>query len=340
MSYIITMYNNKGGVSKTTILFNLGVYLSQELNKKVLFIDCDPQCNLTELFFASSDLLDQPGAELPGTSIYQALLPRFKEEIRRIDVSCLDLCSSTLYNSLELFRGDFELGAAEADFSSAIAWAITEKMHEKQTYLAFFRLFQDLRKEHNYDYILVDMGPNTGSLNRMIFLSCDAFFVPTTPDWFCNQAVLALGDVISNWVRRHALVITTFEPFALETFEGHPKFLGAISHNFKARSRSYVKWQEKIAQTIFDNFIAEGDIPISSYIGEDMPYITNIQDLGTLAPIAQMLGRAIFDVPPEYTMPASLTDTQFYGMAWDYWAKRMKEYKKNIGQIAEVLIHE
>lgn len=73
MCKIVTMYNNKGGVSKTTTLFNLGVFLAQQGNR-VLIVDCDPQCNMTEFFFASYPNVDEPDVELPGTSIYQALL--------------------------------------------------------------------------------------------------------------------------------------------------------------------------------------------------------------------------------------------------------------------------
>jgi len=76
MTKIVTLYNNKGGVSKTTTLFNLAVYLTQN-NKRVLIADCDPQCNVTELFFASMESTDDPSQELPGTSIYEAIRPRF-----------------------------------------------------------------------------------------------------------------------------------------------------------------------------------------------------------------------------------------------------------------------
>ncbi len=43
---IISMFNNKGGVGKTTILWNLGVSLAAA-GQKTLLIDFDPQCNLS-----------------------------------------------------------------------------------------------------------------------------------------------------------------------------------------------------------------------------------------------------------------------------------------------------
>lgn len=46
------MFNNKGGVGKTTLTFHLGHALA-ELGKRTLIVDLDPQCNLT--IFALSD---------------------------------------------------------------------------------------------------------------------------------------------------------------------------------------------------------------------------------------------------------------------------------------------
>ena len=46
MSYIVSLFNNKGGVGKTTLAFHLSCALA-EMGKRVLMIDMDPQCNLT-----------------------------------------------------------------------------------------------------------------------------------------------------------------------------------------------------------------------------------------------------------------------------------------------------
>jgi chromosome partitioning protein len=43
---IISVFNNKGGVGKSTICWNLAHVLGTK-NKKVLLVDFDPQCNLS-----------------------------------------------------------------------------------------------------------------------------------------------------------------------------------------------------------------------------------------------------------------------------------------------------
>ncbi|MBT2920729.1 ParA family protein, partial [Vibrio anguillarum] len=47
MGKIISLVNEKGGVGKTTMTFNLAYYLSAIEDKKVLVVDLDPQFNLT-----------------------------------------------------------------------------------------------------------------------------------------------------------------------------------------------------------------------------------------------------------------------------------------------------
>lgn len=45
---VVTFFNNKGGVGKTTTIVNLASFLSLERNKKILLVDLDPQSNATQ----------------------------------------------------------------------------------------------------------------------------------------------------------------------------------------------------------------------------------------------------------------------------------------------------
>ena len=65
MSHIITLFNQSGGVGKTTLTMNLG-YALQQLGLKVLLIDLDPQASLTTFMGLEPTEL--------STTLYDALL--------------------------------------------------------------------------------------------------------------------------------------------------------------------------------------------------------------------------------------------------------------------------
>ena len=45
----ISFFNNKGGVGKTTLTCNIAAHFALKYKKRVLVVDCDPQCNATQL---------------------------------------------------------------------------------------------------------------------------------------------------------------------------------------------------------------------------------------------------------------------------------------------------
>lgn len=62
MASVICLFNHKGGVSKTTTTFNLGWMLARH-NKRVMMVDCDPQCNLTGMVLGLEGINDASSIE-------------------------------------------------------------------------------------------------------------------------------------------------------------------------------------------------------------------------------------------------------------------------------------
>lgn len=332
-----TFYNHKGGVSKTTTTFNLAALLASRHGRKVLLIDADPQSNLTENFFAPPS--EEQDEQLPGTSIYEALRPRFEGIAGRVDVSTIELPRHKMYKNLYILRGDWNFSLSERFFSSALALAITESVHEKNTYNVLNNLIQDLISAHQFDHVLIDLGPSSGAITNLALLSCDGYFIPVTPDRFCTQAVEALSKLIKVWIDRHERTISTFPAFGVPTFTGKPVFLGAVIQNFKAyagrTTKPYKYWEEEILRVIQANLISS----VPSRQGADAAaYVSSIKDFGGLAPTAHIVGKAIFDLNKEDTKLASANGEAWAGVALDSWLSRATEYGMEIEKLAAVVL--
>lgn len=337
MTTTLTLYNNKGGVSKTTTLFNIGAFLSKN-GSRVLFIDADSQCNLTELFFANNEsYFDDPNSKLPGCSILEVFRPRLDGAAARIDVESLTIAESDLYKNLYIIRGDIEFSAqAEPYFGNAINQAITTNVNEKNTYVSFRRLVNDLGKSMNLDYILIDLGPSTGAITRLAFLASDKFIVPVTPDRFCFLGINTLPKLIEEWIKHDQIILSTLAPYGIESDYKTPEFCGIINQNFQVHKsqikESYQKWSKKIKQEIKTKLMNSQIIRIRKDLTE--PEICSIENLGQLVPVSQMLGKAIFDLTQEDSALASKNGVQFYGPVWQPWSKKINSYLLEIKKIA------
>lgn len=120
---IITLYNHKGRVSKTTTTYNLARYLKNKGNR-VLAVDADPQCNMTEMLLCDViEKLDEESEktgnikDLPGTSLLKILEPRFNGDVPSVQIDRIQ--NVKIDENLWLIRGDVSLNRLEDAMAEA-----------------------------------------------------------------------------------------------------------------------------------------------------------------------------------------------------------------------------
>lgn len=342
---IITLYNHKGGVSKTTTTFNLSYLLSE--NSKVLVVDADPQCNITELLLSKTiDDIDQKevttGSEhkLPGSSILELLRPRIDGDTAEVNIDGTDIIK--INENLSLLRGDVSLSDIEDSLAEAHIQRFSNKTHEKRTYVALADFLRRLGEKEGFDYILIDVGPSSGALTRACFLACDGFFVPSAPDRFNVQAIGTLSSIVDRWIGEHSQVYGDFVKLGLPISLGKPKFLGVILQNFKVRSGvpkpSYKLWMDRIPNRIEERLLpvmrkySGSNLDMTSGLGRDTAIVTKIKDFESLAPIFQEAGKPLFNLSQDDTRAVN-NGQQWTGKVWTEAQERMEAYKTELSKV-------
>jgi cellulose biosynthesis protein BcsQ len=344
---IVTLYNHKGGVSKTTTTFNLAHLLVTQ-GKKVLLVDADPQCNLTELCLGKllaelDEVAEKTGIiqELPGTNILEALRPRIEGEVAAINVEAINTVN--LVPGLDLIRGSVDLTAIEDDIGEAHTQRFSARTNLMRTYVAIGDMLERLAKTRNYDFVFIDLGPSAGALTRSFFLACDAFFVPVAPDRFNVQAIRTLSRIVARWLEEHAQIRETYQSYSLPVRHGMPIFCGAISQFFKVYKgkpkAGFEVWIKRIPEQITTHLIPvlgkySSPKRVLCPLKPEEFIAAQIPDFGTLAPLMQEVGKSVFSITQGDTAYVTESGIPWAGGTWADAEKRMASYRACLEQLA------
>jgi len=237
----IAIFNQKGGVGKTTTNINLAACLAQ-MGKKVLVIDIDPQGNTTSgLGISKKDL---------KLSTYELLTQE--------SIETRDTIMRTGVENMDIIPANAQLAGAEIELVQIVG---REKILKKA--------IENIRED--YDYIFIDCPPSLGLLTINSLTAVDAVLVPIQCEFYALEGVSQLMSTIEI-VKKNLNPGLSIQGVILSMFDGRTN----LSIQVVEEVKKYFK--EKVYTTVIPRNVRLAEAP--SYgmtIGEYDPKSTGAE---------------------------------------------------------------
>ena len=306
MSKRLVLFNHKGGVSKTTTVYNLGWMLAE--NAKVLVVDADPQCNLSSLLLGDDFeryYIDDATREQNIKDGVSAAFTGRPVPIRPVSCHAPDR-APTLF----LLAGHANL--SEYDAALTFAQTSNNAIATLQNLPgAFNELIRMTEERYEIDYTLIDLNPGLSAINQNLFLNSDLFAIPTNPDPFSIMAIETLKSVLPRWASWKATATDIFSDSAYPLRAGSPQFGGTFIQRFNVRNgRAAKPYRDNITE--IKALVANQLVPALSASELTLPEgvypqnlktnsycLSEIPDFGGLLPKANAAGVPVFALTDE-----------------------------------------
>lgn len=335
----ISFFNNKGGVGKTTLTGNIAAYIALEKNKRVLIIDCDPQCNITQFLLGDDKTIDLywPEKGDKGSTKTKTILDLVAPILSgdsAINHKVRPLRSSTNRFGVDLLPGHPRFSTFEDELSSAWAELPTGKAggFRRTNWLhSYLTAIKD-----DYDLVFIDVSPSLGALNRSVLLSSDHFVAPLGADAFSVLGIRNISRWMSGWIDYYMVGLEQSErlnPGGLNDYEvtTNPAirsgFLGYTLQQYIAKAKAGVKRPTKAYERIISDIPLEIETYLKAF--SSTQYLTthlgDVPNLYSLIPLAQSVNAPIVALGSS----DGLVGSQYSQAA---------NYKKIIGELAEAIL--
>ncbi len=169
MGKVISLINQKGGVGKTTTSINLSASLAL-LNKKILLIDLDPQCNATTGIGLNKGSIEK--------SVYNVL-----NKTATIEEAII----KTKYKNLYVLPANINLAGIDIEL----------EQENDSSVLKSQRLKEHIDKvKDDYDFIIIDCPPALGIITTNALTSSDSVIIPVQCEYFALEGITQLLKAI------------------------------------------------------------------------------------------------------------------------------------------------
>jgi len=300
---VLTFFNNKGGVGKTSLIYHLAWTLADQ-GKSVLIADLDPQANLTAAFLDEDQIEALWNDPKAGSTIYQAVKPLTGVG----DIAHPIL--RTISPNLHLIPGDVELSSFEDTLSTEWPGSMGDNnlFRPMRILSSFWQVMQLGAAQTSADIILVDIGPNLGAINRSVLIATDYVVIPLGADLFSLQGLKNLGPTLRSWkslwnkrVDNWKECIDAKSHSDLRLPEGRMYPIGYLCQQYGVRLdrpvKAYDKWVQRIPAVYRAAVLNQSNPSPVPSTGD--PYcLGTIKHYRSLIPMAQEHRKPIFKLTP------------------------------------------
>lgn len=291
---IITFFNNKGGVGKTSLIYHTA-YMFAELGYRVLAVDLDPQTNLSQIFLDENKLYDI----FENKKTIKSALGQIEK--KRGDI--LEAHLEKIRNNLFLLPGDLELSLIEDKLSQEWYSCLTGEWYPFALESAFYRIIKQASEKENIEYVFVDVGPNFGAINRASLISSDYLIVPSTADLFSLKGLANIGERMNSWSEEWKKRLTERKDdtreLDLPKADIFPLGYVLMQHGVSSNRpvKAYKKFAERIP-SVFRKSLKNQRLEDQMSFENDPYCLALIKHYNSLMPMAMEARKPIFHLKP------------------------------------------
>lgn len=303
----ITFFNNKGGVGKTTLAVNIAAYFSMKFNRRIIFIDADPQANSTQMMVPEESWEDYYGAQATRTTLLDYLSP-IEDGDADLDFSKEPIPMDENRFKVDLIPGHPRLSIIEDNLSDAWNKCTSGDLGGFRR-TNWLKAINEKYKD-NYDFLIIDVGPSLGALNRSILLNTDYIITPMGSDIFSLIGVSNISNWMRNWIRTYENAIDLLKENHEQTRIDRYKLNLDISDSSRLIgysiqqyvTKSFASGRRPIAA--YDRIISKTSETIKKSLGflilegleDDNLNLGDVPYLYSLVPLAQSNNAPMFDL--------------------------------------------
>ena len=324
---IISLFNNKGGVGKTTLAYHLSCALAAS-GKRVLMIDLDPQCNLTICAYDTENLHDIWQSE---DAFIDEGFESTRDKMSPEDFRIVNESPHTIHyllkpteegtadleklpppirlaTNLDLLPGRLTLHMYEDKISERWNSVYRGDPLAIKTITNIRKIAIDYSAQNKNDYIIMDTSPSLGTLNKVIISTVDGFIIPCFPDMFSLYGIRNIGRSLEAWKRELDIIYSLISNDKRKNFPNKfVQFLGYTIYNAKkydsqknkyALAAAHYSYVERIPETI-ETFISEAiraDVPFEA-LKEPIGGTSIMYSHNTFPSMAQKYHYPMWDLP-------------------------------------------